>query len=235
MDKSLIKEYYELRNTSILKTKNGKGFQLVYVDPNASTDSTFDNKELMKKYHMEYLPFNRYIKNVRGVPKAWGWLVWEGSENEVYPFIKRFASEIGSQETPIEGEGERDIEQVLSSIESLKDVIMKASTEVKEFDGRGVIANAEEFKKKLAFGIGSKETMDALAELSRFRAEMAKHKGHTLSFLNTIMVFFQKRNATDVRSKGEWKKMGSASVDEIIFVNNQTFFKLTNIYNTLED
>jgi hypothetical protein len=206
----VLKEYYELAaNSSVLKTKNGKGFKLVYVDPNASTDNTFDNKELMKKYGMEYLPYNRYIRNIHGIPQAWGWIVWDGSEDEVYPKIKRFAEEIGQQETPPDGMDKRTIEQVLASIEQLKDVIMKAQSNGQvNINGSGVIANAEEFKKKLVQGVGSRETMDALAELSRFRTEMSKHRGHQLSFLNTILIFLQKRNARDVRSKGEWREMG---------------------------
>lgn len=210
MKKRLVREYYELAaNDSILRTKNGKGFKLVYVDPNMSTDSTFDNKELLKKYGMEYLPYNRYIRNIQGVPKAWGWIVWDGSEQEVYPLIKKFAEEIGSQETPPENGDSRTIEEVLASIEQLKDVIMKAQASGQvRINGSGIIANAEEFKKKLVQGVGSRETMDALAELTRFRIEMSKHRGHQLSFLNTILIFLQKGNATDVRSKGEWKEMG---------------------------
>lgn len=205
-----LREYYELAtNDSILKTKNGKGFKLVYVDPNLSTDNTFNNKELMKKYGMEYLPYSRYIRNIKGVPNAWGWIIWDGSEQEVYPLIKKFAEEIGSQETPPEGGNRRTIEQVLSSIEQLKAVIMQAEASGKlRIDGNGIIANAEEFKKKLAQGIGSEATMQALAELTRFRNEMSKHRGHQLSFLNTILIFMQKRNSTDVRSKGEWREMG---------------------------
>jgi len=205
-----LREYYELAtNDSILKTKNGKGFKLVYVDPNLSTDDTFTNKDLMKKYGMEYLPYSRYIRNIKGVPNAWGWIIWDGSEQEIYPLIKKFAEEIGSQETPPEGGDRRTIEQVLSAIEQLKSVIMQAQDSGRlGIDGSGIIANAEEFKKKLVQGIGSNETMDALYELSKFRAEMSRHRGHQLSFLNTILIFLQKRGATDVRSKGEWKEMG---------------------------
>jgi hypothetical protein len=163
----------------------------------------------MKKYGMEYLPYSRYIRNIKGVPNAWGWIIWDGSEQEVYPLIKKFAEEIGSQETPPEGGNRRTIEQVLSSIEQLKAVIMQAEASGKlRIDGNGIIANAEEFKKKLAQGIGSEATMQALAELTRFRNEMSKHRGHQLSFLNTILIFMQKRNSTDVRSKGEWREMG---------------------------
>lgn len=206
--KRVIKEYYELAANELLKTKNGKGFKLVYIDPNLSTDNTFNNKELMKKYGMEYLPYNRYIRNIQGVPNAWGWIIWDGSEKEVYPLIKKFAEEIGSQETPPEDGNRRTIEQVLSSIEQLKSVIMQAQSNGVQINGSGIIANAEEFKKKLVQGIGSSATMDALYELSKFRVEMSKHRGHQLSFLNTILIFMQKRNATDVRSKGEWRDMG---------------------------
>ncbi len=209
MRKNVLREYYELAANELLKTKNGKGFKLVYVDPNLSTDNTFNNKELMKKYGMEYLPYNRYIRNVKGVPQAWGWIIWDGNEQEVYPLIKKFAEEIGSQETPPEGGNNRTIEQVLASIEQLKDIIMQAqASDQVRIDGNGIIANAEEFKKKLAQGVGSRETMEALAELTRFRIEMSKHRGHQLSLLNTILIFLQKGNATDVRSKGEWREMG---------------------------
>ena len=210
MRKKLVREYYQLAtNQNVLKTKNGKGFKLVYIDPNASTDNTFNNKELMKKYGMEYLPYNRYIRNIQGIPQAWGWIVWDGSEQETYPLIKKFAEEIGGQETPPEGGNNRNIDEVLASIEQLKDAIMKAEASSNgRINGSGIIANAEEFKKKLAQGVGSKETMDALAELARFRVEMSKHRGHQLSMLNTILIFLQKRNARDVRSRGEWREMG---------------------------
>ena len=209
MKKKVLREYYELAANELLKTKNGKGFKLVYVDPNLSTDDTFANKELMKKYGMEYLPYNRYIRNIQGVPQAWGWIVWDGSEQEVYPLIKKFAQEIGQQETPPEDGNARTIDEVLSSIEQLKQVIMQAQASSQgKINGSGIIANAEEFKKKLVQGIGSSVTMDALYELAKFRAEMSKHRGHQLSMLNTILIFIQKRDASDVRSKGEWREMG---------------------------
>ena len=209
MKRKVLREYYELAANELLKTAKGKGFKVIYVDPDASTDSTFNNKDLMKKYGMEYLPYNRYIRNVQGVPKAWGWIIWDGSEQEVYPLIRKFAEEIGSQETPPDNGSNRTVEEVLASIEQLKDVIMKAQASGQvRIDGNGIIANAEEFKKKLAQGVGSRETMEALAELTRFRIEMSKHRGHQLSLLNTILIFLQKGNATDVRSKGEWREMG---------------------------
>ena len=209
MKRKVLREYYELAANELLKTAKGKGFKVIYVDPDASTDSTFNNKDLMKKHGMEYLTYNRYIRNAQGVPKAWGWIIWDGSEQEVYPLIRKFAEEIGSQETPPDNGSNRTVEEVLASIEQLKDVIMKAQASGQvRIDGNGIIANAEEFKKKLAQGVGSRETMEALAELTRFRIEMSKHRGHQLSLLNTILIFLQKGNATDVRSKGEWREMG---------------------------
>jgi hypothetical protein len=207
MEKSILKEYYKLGGGTPLKTKNGKGFQVVYVDPKLSTDNTFDNKELMKSYGMEYLPYNRFIKYAKGVPHAWGWVIWDGRENEVYPLIKKFAEEIGEKETAPEGSDARTIEEVLASIEPLKQVIMSAESSG-AVDGKAIIANAEKFKEMLSKGIGSEETMAALAELMRFRNEMKRHMGHSLSFLNTLLVWIQKKDARDVRSKGEWADMG---------------------------
>jgi hypothetical protein len=230
MKRKVLREYYELAANELLKTAKGKGFKVIYVDPDASTDSTFNNKDLMKKYGMEYLPYNRYIRNVQGVPKAWGWIIWDGSEQEVYPLIRKFAEEIGSQETPPDNGSNRTVEEVLASIEQLKDVIMKAQASGQvRIDGNGIIANAEEFKKKLAQGVGSRETMEALAELTRFRIEMSKHRGHQLSLLNTILIFLQKGNATDVRSKGEWREMGytpKPDATQIVLAMPASFKKL---------
>ena len=203
----LMTEHYELARSEGLKTKNGKGFSLVYVDPKQSTDNTYDNKELMKKYGMEYFPYNRYIKYVKGVPHAWGWVIWDGQENEKYGLIKKFAEEIGDIETPKDGADKRTMEEVLASIESIREFVMNVSSSA-AIDGRKIIADAEALKEKLVQGIGSKETMGALAELVRFRMEMKRHMGHNLSIFNTIMVWLQKSNATDVRSKGEWEDMG---------------------------
>ena len=203
-----INEYYQLSGGQPLKTKNGKGFKIVYVDPNLSTDNTYDNKDLMKKYGMEYLPYNKFIKYAKGVPHAWGWVIWDGKEDEMYPLIKKFAEEIGSEETAPDGKAARTIEEVLSTIEPLKELIMKASAVTNKIDGNGIIANAEKFKEMLSKGIGSKDTMNALAELTRFRIEMKRHMGHSLSWMNTILVWLQKPNAKDVRSKGEWADMG---------------------------
>lgn len=230
MKRKVLREYYELAANELLKTAKGKGFKVIYVDPDASTDSTFNNKDLMKKYGMEYLPYNRYIRNVQGVPKAWGWIIWDGSEQEVYPLIRKFAEEIGSQETPPDNGSNRTVEEVLASIEQLKDVIMKAQASGQvRIDGNSIIANAEEFKKKLAQGVGSRETMEALAELTRFRIEMSKHRGHQLSLLNTILIFLQKGNATDVRSKGEWREMGytpKPDATQIVLAMPASFKKL---------
>ena len=209
MAKRLIKEYYDIKQAVALKTKKGKGFRVVYVDPKTSTDSTFENKELMKEYGMEYLPYNRYIKYVQGVPHAWGWIVWDGEESKMFPIIKKFASEIGAKETPMENGDERTAEEVLSALEDIKSLILDAKDEpIVQRQGTEIISKAEDLKKQLAFGIGSKETMAALAELMRFREAMKRHMGHPLSFMNLLLVWIQKRNATDVRSKGEWADMG---------------------------
>lgn len=200
----MLREYYDVKPMK-LKTRSGKDFTLVYVDPATSTDNTYQNRELMKKYGMEYLPYNRYIKYVEGVPKAWGWLVWKGQESNMAPVIRKFAEEIGQQETPREDGRQRTMEEVIQALDELKDFIMNASN---SDEGSAIIASAEELKKKLAQGIGSNETMAALQELIKFRNEMARHMGHKLSFMNTILVWLQKKNATDVRSRGEWREMG---------------------------
>lgn len=213
-------EYYELAtNDAPLKTKNGKGFKIVYVDPDASTDKTsghelqsIQNRELLKTYGMEWLPYNQYLKYVRGIPKAWGWLIWDGNEDNIYPLIKRFANEIGAKETRPEGaDVDRTSDEVLKVLGALGDII-KNSEQV----GGEVVAKAEEFKAKLEAGIGSDETMKAMQELVKFRAEMKKHMGHHLSMQNTILVFLQNPRATDVRSRGEWADMGYSVKDEAV-------------------
>lgn len=197
----LLKEYYKL-NSVTFKSKKGNGYTIVYVDPKTSTDSTYENRELLKKYRMVWLP--NTLKFVRNVPYAWGWVIWEGKENEVYPLIKKFAAEIGQQETPPEGGNPREMDDVLADLEAIKQVIMDTDFEGKD----ALVRKAEEFKDALVKGIGSKETMDALEKLIQYRNEMKRHRGHQLSFMNTILLLWQRPDATDVRSKTDWKKMG---------------------------
>ena len=205
--KLLLKEYYNVGQVN-LSTKNGKDFTIVYIDPKTSTDDIYANKDMLKSYGMEFLPYNRYIKYVKGVPYAWGWVIWKGQEDKIYPLINKFAEEIGAKETPPEDGQQRTVEEVLAALDDIRPLIMKATAQVPNVDGQGVINQAEELKKRLAQGIGSEETMEALQSLIQFRIEMRKHMGHKLSFLNTLLVWFQNPKATDVRSKGEWTKMG---------------------------
>lgn len=203
--KQLLREYFQLANTPILKTKNAKEFQVIYIDPKLSTDPTFgspQNQEIVKKYGAEWLPYNRFIKYAKGVPHAWGWVVWKGQESDKYPYINKFAEEIGALETP-KNEGEnRTAEEVLGDIdEELRSAIANSNFSAAD----KILREAEKYKEMLAKGIGSKETMDALARLVQYRRELEKTGGYSnYSWLNTLLIMWQKPNATDIRSKGEW-------------------------------
>lgn len=207
--KQLLREYFQLANTSILKTKNGKEFQIVYVDPKLSTDPTFDvpqNQELLKKYGAEWLPRNNYIKYAKGVPHAWGWVIWKGQEAEKYPYINKFAEEIGAIETPKTEGVNRTAEEILGDIDAeLSSAIANSNFSAAD----KILRDAEKYKDMLAKGIGSQETMDALARLIEYRRELEKVGGYSdYSWLNTLLIMFQKKNATDIRSKGEWLEGG---------------------------
>ena len=212
MRRKYLLEYFQLGTNDVpLKTKNGKDFTIVYVDPDASTDSTagstgvdFQNRELLKSYGMVWLPKYRYIMYVKGVPNTWGWVIWKGQEDKIYPLIKRFANEIGAKETrPTGASADRTSDEVLSVLGALGDIIKNADQV-----GGEIVAKAEAFKKKLEDGIGGEETRNALQELVRFRTEMKKHMGHNVSMNNSILIWLQNPRATDVRSKGEWEDMG---------------------------
>lgn len=206
--KQLLNEYYQLANSGLLSTKNGKNFTIVYVDPKKSTDQTYgneENKALLKKYGAEWLPGNNYIKYAKGVPHAWGWVIWKGREESVYAQIKSFCDEIGALETPKEEGMQRTAEEVLADIdEELASLI--ANSDFPE--GDKILRNAEEYKNMLAKGIGSQETMDALARLVQYRRELERGGAQEYSWLNTLLIMMQKPDASDVRARGTWLEGG---------------------------
>ena len=210
--KQLLREIYQLANTEKLRNpKTGKEFYCVYIDPKTSTDQTYgneENKKLIMSYGAEWLPYNKREKMTSGVPHAWGWIIYDGEENEKYPLINKFAQEIGSKETPVEGGNPRTYDEVLDSISHLRDFISKCNIPVKD----AVLKNAEEYEKLLIQGIGSPETMEAinqLAERKRKLDNIAKANGaRNYSWFNTMIIQVMKPNAIFVTAKGKWLEKG---------------------------
>lgn len=212
----LLRETFELRNKHYSIRDGSNGFTLIYVDPKSSTDNIYDSKELLKQYGLTWIPSK--IKRT-DAPKAWGWILWDNASEEVnaavYRSINKFANEIGSKETAPES-GPRNYDQVVKQLDLIINNLSHFGTTT---DGQGMKTQLEiktgeikkraaEFKDMLIKGIGSKETMDVLAAITRFRVSYQRHSGHRLSFSNLILTWMQKPDSTDVRSKSEWTKMG---------------------------
>jgi hypothetical protein len=207
--KKLITETFVLSKTDPLFTKNGKEFFCIYVDPQKSTDVTLNNKanqDLLKSYGMVWFPSCKYTYGVKDVPQAWGWPIFKGKESEKYPLVNRFSKEIIEKETPMDDGNRRKYEEVLADIgEELASLISNSN----DFpDGDKILRHAEEYKEMLAKGIGSKETMDALARLVQYRRELEKCGEQNYSWLNTLLIMMQKKGATDVRARGTWIDAG---------------------------
>ena len=201
----ILNEIYNLKQKHY-STKAGKQLMIVYIDPKTSTDDTFANKSLFPQYSMVWLP----SKLGKYAPHAWGWVLYDGDNDSQIPYIKKFAQEVAKFETPKEDGSKREIDEVVSELTELKDYILKAkseSVEVKE-TSQTLLTKIEDYKTKLIQGLNSEETRKQLQNLLNYRREMSRHKGHTLSFFNTILMFMQRPSAKDVRSVTEWEKMG---------------------------
>lgn len=205
MRNMLLNEIYKLKQKEY-STKNGKNLTLVYIDPKESDDDTFRNKDKFPQYGMVWLP----SKLGKYVPHAWGWVLNDGDKDKMIPFINKFAKEVNTFETPKSDGNKREIDEVIDELSQLKQAILNAQSddiEVQE-TAQSLLGKVDEFKKKLINGLNSEETKQQLQNLLIYRMEMRKHQGHPLSFCNTILMFMQRPNARDVRSKSEWEQMG---------------------------
>jgi len=206
----------------VYQTKTGKNPLLVYVDPKASTDNTFNLKDKLKEYGMEWLP----SKLGKYVPHAWGWVIWPDlnggyDKSNYWPIIKKFANDANTFETAPEDVQARTASDVVSGLESVYQEILNSIQAAETIQTKGVKdadvkRKIDSFKVMLKDGLESEKTQKFIENLIKYRAELRKHNSYNLGWLNVMLAYFARGGkASVIRPTKEWQQMGYQPKDGI--------------------
>ena len=210
----LITETLNL-SQKVYQTKTGKNPLLVFIDNKESTDDTYQLKDKLKEYGMEWLP----SKLGKYAPHSWGWIIWpdmNGSyENSNYwPIIKKFANEVNTFETVPEEGQTRSSDDVISRLEPAYQEILKSiqaaeGIQIKGAKDADMKRKIESFKVMIKDGLESEKTQQFLENMIKYRAELRKHNSYNLGWLNVMLAYFARNGkASVIRPTKEWEQMG---------------------------
>lgn len=181
--KGIITESFVLKN-GIYKGKD-KSYQIVYIDPDES-ENTYQYKDTLKKYNA------RFFNTLR----AWGWFVYNerNYKREIEPCMKKL-NELSKSNI--------DADKLVKMIDQLISEFNSGNIEqIQGMDNsNGLRAKLQSFKEDLINCYDSQEFMSKLEPIIKFNQSL----GHQYSLLNTILIWIQDRNATNVKSRTRWK------------------------------
>lgn len=195
MKQNIIQESYEW---SIAKKQNRDGSTslIAFIDPNLSTDSSFDVKEKIKEYGGRWDSINRrWYFTLSNDP--------EKRKTQIEYYIKPCVEYLKNNEkTP--GNSTAD-EQVTSLIAQIDEVLNVINTGEIAQSAPQTAKNLEQ--KLLAY---KQELIDSFKDAS-FREKMGpiiryrRAQGNSYSILNTILIMLQRKDATMVKSASKWR------------------------------
>jgi hypothetical protein len=180
-------------------TKAGKTYTIIYIDKKTSSEIPYEERERLKQYGAEYLPYNKWLKSNRYLPQTWGWVLWDGNDNsKILSAIKRF---------------KMDNDVTLNLKKALNDAVAAAQEvsllELKTKADAQAKQTIADFEKMVNQGLGNPETQAFMNAYLDYKEELKKHYTRGLSPSNTIIMFMTTGGkATRVVSKGQWKKEG---------------------------
>lgn len=207
--KQLINETFNILQKTY-RSKAGKSFLLVYVDPKSSTDNTFNAKETFKQYGMQYLP--SVIKS-QYIPHAWGWVLWDGENDKQLGLVKKFMNDLPTLETAPET-GTRGFDDISSNLDQTVKEILRDLAAVDNLTPKSVMdatakERIEKFKEMLQQGLGNPGTQEFIKAVTRYRNELRKHNLRAPGWSNMVLIYFARGgNATEVRPLKQWESMG---------------------------
>jgi len=206
-------------------TKTGKPYKNLILSSdnadlgarNAENGWIANTLKITSKYEPAFSEFKQQFPGV-DVPtrmvttdkNVWGWGYWiNNPEDEAKKIegIKKLAQFLNKErsvdntgdETIDKFEGFEDVQAFIGRLrEMLTEINIQDEAKQKELT-RGI----ENFIKELAQSVDAVAANEKLAEFFEWR-----RKFHTFSLNNTILIFVQKPNATQVASKTTWKKLG---------------------------
>lgn len=199
--RKLINEVFNYK-TGYYTTNKGKKRLIAYIDA-SSSENTYKYKDKLKN------EFGAMYSPKIGRKGAWVWWLNGPDDPKIDEVIKPAIEFLTSVEQPSEKGGK--MRDFLNIIDKLKIDLANADDENDTIDMNETHGmTKEEINKKLdsikediISSMSSDEFLRKIAPILKLRAA----SGYKFSLKNTLLIFIQDPQATDVRSKGNWEKM----------------------------
>lgn len=191
-----INETFNIKNASRI-AKDGHEYKIAYIDPQTS-EETYNFRDTIKKYRANFFPDIR----------AWGWYLGDNPEAVYRNYIQPCLQYLTSVED--NGAGKRGENDVIKAIDDLiKEINQGGISQINIPSAKNLNEELQNFKAELMQYIGSDKFKQMIEPIIKFQ----QAQGHQFSFKNALLILFQDRKATLVKSKGGWLKMNREVVD----------------------
>ncbi len=199
--RKLINEVFNYK-TGYYTTNKGKKRLIAYIDA-SSSENTYKYKDKLKN------EFGAMYSPKIGRKGAWVWWLNGPDDPKIDEVIKPAIEFLTSVEQPSENGGK--MRDFLNIIDKLKIDLANANdvddvVGVNETHGmtkEEINKKLDSIKEDIISSMSSDEFLRKIAPILKLRAA----SGYKFSLKNTLLIFIQDPQATDVRSKGNWEKM----------------------------
>lgn len=199
--RKLINEVFNYK-TGYYTTNKGKKRLIAYIDA-SSSENTYKYKDKLKN------DFGAMYSPKIGNNGAWVWWLNGPDDPKIDEVIKPAIEFLTSVEQPSEKGGK--MRDFLNIIDKLKIDLANANdvddvVGVNETHGmtkEEINKKLDSIKEDIISSMSSDEFLRKIAPILKLRAA----SGYKFSLKNTLLIFIQDPQATDVRSKGNWAKM----------------------------
>lgn len=199
--RKLINEVFNYK-TGYYTTNKGKKRLIAYIDA-SSSENTYKYKDKLKN------EFGAIYSPKIGNKGAWVWWLNGPDDPKIDEVIKPAIEFLTSVEQPSEKGGKmRDFLNIidklkidLSNANDVDDVV--GVNETHGMTKEEINKKLDSIKEDIISSMSSDEFLRKIAPILKLRAA----SGYKFSLKNTLLIFIQDPQATDVRSKGNWAKM----------------------------
>ena len=199
--RKLINEVFNYK-TGYYTTNKGKKRLIAYIDA-SSSENTYKYKDKLKN------EFGAMYSPKIGNKGAWVWWLNGPNDPKIDEVIKPAIEFLTSVEQPSEKGGKmRDFLNIidklkidLANVNDVDDVV--GVNETHGMTKEEINKKLDSIKEDIISSMSSDEFLRKIAPILKLRAA----SGYKFSLKNTLLIFIQDPQATDVRSKGNWVKM----------------------------
>lgn len=199
--RKLINEVFNYK-TGYYTTNKGKKRLIAYIDA-SSSENTYKYKDKLKN------EFGAMYSPKIGRKGAWVWWLNGPDDPKIDEVIKPAIEFLTSVEQPSEKGGKmRDFLNIidrlkidLANVNDVDDVV--GVNETHGMTKEEINKKLDSIKEDIISSMSSDEFLRKIAPILKLMAA----SGYKFSLKNTLLIFIQDPQATDVRSKGNWAKM----------------------------